>query len=170
VHLNYLQSRKEGSTAYVSFPPNTKGVFYFHQSKTSPTHMGELRFRLCSDSRAFEEDDDLCLPSGDPWFVSSPSLSTSRKYRGIRDRLIKEQLLDNNDLYTGIPESILAELNNPVLKLGQPFMVELSRHGFRLDLLISHPHWNSRRVYVNNFLHNANNSPSFSGMAPNFSI
>jgi hypothetical protein len=95
VPLTYVKSSKDGRTAYVSFPPNTKGVFYYHQSKTSPTHVGELRFRLCSDSKAFKEGYDLCVPSGNPWHVSSQSLSTSKVYRSIRDHLIKEQLLDN---------------------------------------------------------------------------
>jgi hypothetical protein len=91
--LGRNNTRKTDRKGPVLFPPDTKGVFYYHQSKTSPTHVGELRFRLYSDSRAFEEGDDLCLPLGDPWHISSHSLSTSKVYRGISGHLIKERLL-----------------------------------------------------------------------------
>ncbi|KAF5311064.1 hypothetical protein D9619_007659 [Psilocybe cf. subviscida] len=66
VRLTYHHAGRD----LLPFPAGTLGLLYYKQSSTLPSEIGELRFRLCSDSSMFDQGSDLCLPSGDPWFRS----------------------------------------------------------------------------------------------------
>ncbi|KAF5327102.1 hypothetical protein D9619_003993 [Psilocybe cf. subviscida] len=161
--IKYYSSPWNGR-AHEKFPPDTKGVFYYHQSKTFPRQLGELRFRLCSDSKAFRQGVDLCLPSGIPWCISSHSLTTRKGYRSICDHLVKEQLLDIG-LYADFPESMFASSDNMVLNLGQPFVVDLSQRKMVLSLVSRRPHQALQKVNAWNSVRNVMDIASFSGRA-----
>lgn len=103
------------------FPAGSKGVFYYQQSATAPTTVGELRFRLCSDVASFTTGSDMRLPSGLPWYISSDQILSKPSYEAIfkqllHDGLIKEPL----PLYTD------ASSVPVICNLNQHFLVDLS--------------------------------------------
>lgn len=121
--LHYVSTRSSGAA---KFPPNTTGVFYYYQSQSAPTQLGELRFRLCSDIHKFERGSDLCSVHGGPWFLSSQSIFASiNDYKSICEHLVEEGLLERS-LYPGVPSSMLSSGIPPLTKLNQPFQVNLS--------------------------------------------
>jgi hypothetical protein len=108
-------------TDFPSFPADTKGVFYYKQSKWAPNTIGELRFRLCSDVASFAMGSDLRLPSGLPWCIASEHLLSMSTYSAIREQLLhegffKEPLRPYTD---GSSIPIISSLN-------QPFVVDLA--------------------------------------------
>ncbi|KAF5328716.1 hypothetical protein D9619_011733 [Psilocybe cf. subviscida] len=121
--LHYVSTRSSGAA---KFPPNTTGVFYYYQSQSAPTQLGELRFRLCSDIHKFERGSDLYSVHGGPWFLSSQSIFASTDdYKSICEHLVEEGLLERS-LYPGVPNSMLGSGIPPLTKLNQPFQVDLS--------------------------------------------
>jgi hypothetical protein len=115
----------QGATVYHRFPSNTTGIFYYHQSQSTPTQLGELRFRLCSDIQEFENGSDLCSVSGEPWFISSQCLYVAERYESIREHVIEEGLLEHS-LDSGVPDSIVGFGIPHVTRLKQPFPVDFS--------------------------------------------
>ncbi|KAF9475381.1 hypothetical protein BDN70DRAFT_883804 [Pholiota conissans] len=56
-----------GISSHRTFPPNTKGYFYYHRSAGCSELAGGIRFRLCEGPEDFERGFDLLTPSGKPW-------------------------------------------------------------------------------------------------------
>jgi hypothetical protein len=81
-------------TSTTSYPPGTKGFFYYHQPPTLPPVAGELRFRICDTASQFTNGKDLEINSGQPWRVPLHSLSKSSMYSCLRDVLLEEGLVD----------------------------------------------------------------------------
>lgn len=81
---------------HLPYPPGTIGVYYFKQSTTAPTRIGELRFRLCRDVREFNQGTDWCTPSGQIWCLNSQSIYTRKFYKALHNFLITEGLLEHN--------------------------------------------------------------------------
>ncbi|KAF5311142.1 hypothetical protein D9619_007807 [Psilocybe cf. subviscida] len=114
----------------IPYPADTKGVYYYRQSKTAPT-LGELRFRLCSNVQSFEDGSDLCVPSGMPWRVSFHHILTTPGFRAIRDQVIRDGLVKKP-----LP-SFVEHATIPIqASLHQPFVVELSTLRFHLHFQI----------------------------------
>ncbi|KAF5312581.1 hypothetical protein D9619_002463 [Psilocybe cf. subviscida] len=80
-YIYYLQHRDQAQcNRMVKFPAGTTGVFYYKQSGTAPGQIGELRFRRCSDVLSFDAGEDLCLPSGEIWGISSNRICSNDAY------------------------------------------------------------------------------------------
>ncbi|KAF5316516.1 hypothetical protein D9619_006166 [Psilocybe cf. subviscida] len=139
ISLPYLVARgingKRGTTA-LAYPPDTTGVFYYKQSRTAPTRLGELRFRICRDVQAFDKGTDLCLPSGQSWSFSSLSLyaGSSESYLNLRQSLAKEGLLEET-MYPDLPKSLLTSPAMPLRVINDPFMIDLSTASVRFDIV-----------------------------------
>lgn len=123
----------------VPFPPDTVGVFYYKQSLTSPTYIGELRFRLCRDLAFFNHSEDLAFPTGDPWHIDVQQLYLNEQYRALREILVREGLVKQNPHLAdpgNLPRCVQEDNAPVVADVSQPFMLELSReeHAFWLQL------------------------------------
>ncbi|KAF5328805.1 hypothetical protein D9619_011524 [Psilocybe cf. subviscida] len=132
--IRYVAAKSQGGRSDIPFPDDTTGAFYYRQSNTSPTRIGELRFRLCSNLQTFDMGNDLLLPSGQPWFISSQSLHLTSKYKSVREHLVEEGLLEH-DLYPGVPDSLQASGIIPLTSIGQPFVVDLSASSSSFQLV-----------------------------------
>ncbi|KAF5311146.1 hypothetical protein D9619_007803 [Psilocybe cf. subviscida] len=111
----------------IRYPADTKGVYYYRQSRTAPTTLGELRFRLCFSVQSFEEGSDLCVPSGLSWAISSYRILSTPGFSAIREQLIKEGLIK------GPPPLFVQDCTVPIqVTLHQPFIIDLS--GFRFNV------------------------------------
>lgn len=131
---SYTVTGVPGGVQYHPFPEHTAGVFYYRQSDTSPMRLGELRFRLCSDLETFGRGNDLLLPSGQPWHVSSHSLHFNDNLKSMWEHLVDEGLVEH-DLYPGVPDSALTAGVTPLTSLSQPFVMDMSTSGFWLRLI-----------------------------------
>ncbi|KAF5310827.1 hypothetical protein D9619_008025 [Psilocybe cf. subviscida] len=116
--LHYRAQDAKGQL--LPFPSDTRGVFYYNQSTTAPTAIGELRFRLCDDISLFDAGKDLCLPSGLPWCVSSDTILALATFEALREQLCEEGLL------SPVAKSFVDDAGSPVLHaLNQPFAVNV---------------------------------------------
>lgn len=145
--LRYATTTERVSRAHIScnFPPATSGVFYYRQSQVAPTQIGELRFRICSDIQTVDQGQDLRVPSGQVWFLSSRALHLGRDYQAVRGHLVKEGLLER-DLYPGIPESLITANSPHVTRLREPFIVNLANGTFVLTLVTRQPEASSSQM------------------------
>ncbi|KAF5310512.1 hypothetical protein D9619_008019 [Psilocybe cf. subviscida] len=116
--LYYLAHNGRGH--FLPFPSDTRGVFYYNQSATAPTAIGELRFRLCDDISLFDAGKDLCLPSGLPWCVSSDTILAAASFEPVREQFFEEGLL------SPVAKSFVDDAGLTVLHgLNQPFAVNI---------------------------------------------
>ncbi|KAJ7620828.1 hypothetical protein DFH06DRAFT_1233234 [Mycena polygramma] len=78
----------------IPFPENCKGFMYYHTPLRAAPLEGSLRFRLTehSDPASFKDGADLRLPSGAPWQVILPQM-TSLAFSRIHDQLLNEGLI-----------------------------------------------------------------------------
>ncbi|KAJ7610732.1 hypothetical protein DFH06DRAFT_171609 [Mycena polygramma] len=78
----------------IPFPENCKGFMYYHTHPRVAPLEGSLRFRLTehNDPASFKDGADLRLPSGAPWQVILPQI-TSLAYGRIQDQLLNEGLI-----------------------------------------------------------------------------
>lgn len=110
--------------SYAPFPPNSVGIFYFRQSYVSRGTLGEIRFRLCSDSTLFAEGVDLCFGSGDPWFLPVASNQGLDDMSAARQLLYEEGLLVPRNNF---PPSGTSVTGPTLLTASDPFVVDLSQ-------------------------------------------
>ncbi|KAF5312813.1 hypothetical protein D9619_002452 [Psilocybe cf. subviscida] len=117
----------------MSFPEGTTGVFYYKQSGTAPGQIGELRFRRCSDVLSFDAGEDLCLPSGEIWGISTNRICLTDTYETLKQALFAEGLLDR-DLHPGY--AVSGNRNFPALtSMSQPFVLDLSAAHLSFDFV-----------------------------------
>ncbi|KAF9530679.1 hypothetical protein CPB83DRAFT_153326 [Crepidotus variabilis] len=79
----------------IPFPPDTRGVFYFHHNPAYPILSGGIRFRICETQAKFTLGRDLQLPGGLglPWEM--PLLSFhGEKTQPVRDLLVRDGLVE----------------------------------------------------------------------------
>ncbi|KAF4609537.1 hypothetical protein D9613_012250 [Agrocybe pediades] len=131
----YKAARDAGSLLRGKFPPDAKGVFYFH--KSDPQISSSVRFRICDDPKpsTFNAGHDLLLPPtyhGDnsPWKISLLSIASKKGYRGFQQMLLDEGLVDRSVMerlrnLASEHEWRIAKL--PLYSIDQPFIADLSQ-------------------------------------------
>lgn len=151
-----------------AYPPSTIGVYYYKQSRTTPTRLGELRFRLCHNVQEFAQGRDLCFPTGDPWCISSLAIYSLKRHQVLRDFLAHEGLLTGIS-YSGAPFIFPTTTTRPLRALGDPFAFDLSNHHLGLDIW-DDCYTTASRTVLQYMFQNPDNptQPLFSGMLINF--
>ncbi|KAF5319631.1 hypothetical protein D9619_008855 [Psilocybe cf. subviscida] len=147
--LLYRPSKREKNRlpTAVAYPPDTIGVFYYHQCQTAPTRLGELRFRLCRNVREFDKGTDLCLPSGQPWSLSSLNIHVTSSHKNLHECLTRDGLLENT-MYPNVPQSLLTTLTMPLRVLGDPFVVDLSATALFINIVSTSPTTAMQKVCI----------------------
>ncbi|KAF8350352.1 hypothetical protein F5887DRAFT_1125899 [Amanita rubescens] len=77
-----------------SFPPNTRGFFYYHTPPKAPPVAGELRFRCASNLVDFHSGKDLVLTDKfTPWSIPLYALANLVSYARWREQLVLDNLV-----------------------------------------------------------------------------
>ena len=77
-----------------TFPPNTRGFFYYHTPPKAPPLVGELRFRCASNLDDFHNGKDLLSRDQlTPWSVPLCALANHVSYAKWREQLILDNLV-----------------------------------------------------------------------------
>ena len=98
-------TRYKGTRTRHPFPPNTKAFLYYSRSPEKPRIAGELRLRVASsdDLASFESGSDLLLTNGRAWRRPIYTLSSSKYYGPLYEKLREERF---------IPDDLDAVLSN----------------------------------------------------------
>ncbi|KAF7334965.1 hypothetical protein MVEN_02246500 [Mycena venus] len=95
-------ARKSSGTTYTPFPDHSNGFLYYHRPQNAAPLEGSVR--LCVTAQAgnapsfFAHGRDLLLPSGCPWQIILPQIACRRHYARIRDQLLEEDLVTDQQL------------------------------------------------------------------------
>lgn len=78
-----------------TFPPGSRGFFYYHQPPNLPTIAGEIRFRLTPTDvpTSFHLGTDLMTKYGMPWRYQIFRTAHSENYRRLWDGLLRDGLV-----------------------------------------------------------------------------
>lgn len=144
-------------TQSVPFPPNTRGVFYYHQDLQLPSLSGAVRFRVCDSLHSFDQGQDLFLTIGKPWSVPLIRIVHNNTFRDLGQFLIGDGLVQKSLLRD------LSRLEAPskimglyLYQLSQPFVINLDATAFLLHLvtrktisstIFSSPLYNSHKAH-----------------------
>ncbi|KAJ7137521.1 hypothetical protein C8R43DRAFT_607942 [Mycena crocata] len=131
--VQYLQ-QEDLKAPRIAFPRGSQGFFYYHSDPHGALLEGSLRFRVTSDSNAassFSRGSDLVFPSGYPWKINLPQLACHKTYSLIRQQLLAERLVSDNELHAceNIYRLGRRRSNPPItlFRIGSPFLVDFSR-------------------------------------------
>ncbi|KAJ7718646.1 hypothetical protein B0H16DRAFT_1387704 [Mycena metata] len=82
------------------FPSNSRGFLYYFRDPLAAPLEGSIRFRLTPDDTplSFNHGHDLRVPSGMPWQLILPQISTHMSQRGFCDQLLHEKLVTQEQL------------------------------------------------------------------------
>ena len=95
-HIRYHKARWNATG---SFPPNTRGFFYYHTPPKAPPLVGELRFRCASNLDDFHNGKDLLVKDRfKPWSVPLYALANHASYAKWREQLILDNLVTQDTL------------------------------------------------------------------------
>ncbi|KAJ7150505.1 hypothetical protein C8R43DRAFT_1005984 [Mycena crocata] len=133
--LRYAQERTVlesglGKLSEKPFPADSQGFLYYNSQ--SPVVLdGSLRFRITSDSNpsSFHCGRDLLLPSGFPWQISLLQLACHKEYTVIRQQLLHECLITEEQRATCVEICGSGRRITPSLtlfRLDSPFLVDFS--------------------------------------------
>ncbi|KAF8960822.1 hypothetical protein BDZ97DRAFT_1832024 [Flammula alnicola] len=139
-HAQVYKYAKEANVVDAVFPPDTKGVFYYHLEDGQPAISGEVRFRKCSDSVSFNDGKDLVADVGKPWCMQLWDIATSDRYMGLRHLLLQEGLVDEA-LISDIQQVIKPTCKNFARRLytiDQPFAVDFQQGIYSIQLATRH--------------------------------
>jgi len=139
-HIYYYIHPRGGLSSH-PFPSNTRGVFYYYHRHDHPPVSGELRFRLCKSLEQFDEGQDLMLRDGPvPWNLSIYTLSRDKKWEGLLNLLLEEQLVDE-ELVRDMKSIRMQRSQGQypwISMLDQPFIVDLAKPHLNVALLTRH--------------------------------
>lgn len=123
----------------IPFPPGTRGfLYYFSETSASPTRAsnvdrnmkhGQIRFRVMppSDATAFEDGEDLQLPTGMPWqtYVNQRRQATSRPRVCLRELMVRDGYISETE--SGKYRQSRRGSSGPAIaRFGQPFYFNFS--------------------------------------------
>ena len=148
-------SARSGGQQYIPFPPNSKGIFYFHDQSSVHPAAGEIRFRLLPMDRVkdrtsidlaglFARGHDLLDHAGlRPWRVSLLSIISLRrkqlydfmKANGHITETAEAQVQRLKTVLASRPTSELGITENIVERITNPFVLDLSKSAESLVFL-----------------------------------
>ncbi|KAF7364169.1 hypothetical protein MSAN_01076200 [Mycena sanguinolenta] len=102
----YVRDTPKGKLRYQSvdqhipFPAQASGFLYYYRDPDAAPLEGSIRFRITPDRSpsSFALGHDLILPSGMPWQVLLIQIACTTQYLRIRDHLLEEKLITEDQL------------------------------------------------------------------------
>ncbi|KAF8960799.1 hypothetical protein BDZ97DRAFT_1921873 [Flammula alnicola] len=112
-----------------AFPPNTRGVFYYHIQPGEPPISGQIRFRICNDLAGFADGHDLLDSDGETWNVPLYYIATYEVLAGFESQLLYDSLVDKEllDDIKKLPQIGTIHPRRYLYSPTQPFVIDLQK-------------------------------------------